>query len=230
MSYLRFQTAGNTGTNRPCQAIFSTAGRTSFAGRIICRRTLPQFCWALGGAGHQAADNLVADIRSSPEICPVHQLIRGQSAGVQLSDETGATVACRMRVGALRYEAVRRNRKIYGKRLSTHVDVVVWIHRNRVGKCGRVGYSAARNLLCEKPWEPARRPTVASPRRSPTVGSTELGNAAWKVFRRIARIRSQLPPEWRPVGERPPHTRVSWRVFGAPPMHATWSILASLSP
>jgi hypothetical protein len=34
LSYLRFQTAGITGTNRPCQAIFSTASRTSFAGRI----------------------------------------------------------------------------------------------------------------------------------------------------------------------------------------------------
>jgi hypothetical protein len=74
------------------------------------------------------------------------------------------------------------------------------------------------------------RPTVASPRRSPTVGSDELGDAAWKVFRRIARIRSQLPPEWRPVGGWPPHTRVSWRVFGAPSMRTTWSILASLSP
>jgi len=34
LSYLRFQPAGMTGTNRPCQDVFSTAGRTSFAGRI----------------------------------------------------------------------------------------------------------------------------------------------------------------------------------------------------
>ena len=34
MSYWRFQTAGNTGANRPRQVDFSTPGRTSFAGRI----------------------------------------------------------------------------------------------------------------------------------------------------------------------------------------------------
>ena len=43
LSYLRLQTAGITGTNRPCQPVFSTAGRPSFAGRIIRRRTLPHF-------------------------------------------------------------------------------------------------------------------------------------------------------------------------------------------
>ena len=40
--------AGNTGTNRPHQAGISTAGRYTFAGRVIRRRTLPHFGGVFG--------------------------------------------------------------------------------------------------------------------------------------------------------------------------------------
>jgi hypothetical protein len=50
-------------TNRPCQAVFSTAGRTSFAGRITRRRTLPHF----GGVfGVQATCSTVQIDKSGP--------------------------------------------------------------------------------------------------------------------------------------------------------------------